>query len=217
MGYQPKNSYYGHAVGAMNYASGAHSHIEGYSNSTSSSYSTFQDALEKIGKAASQCGVSMQEAINALTNSTSLGNAPIDTLQEFSNYINIKAKPLDADASADAIKKINKEIKNSSEIEDVMKDFELPHYDFEDMDLLGALDQSQKSEPTPIKQKATSSIKTKITLRYDTAENWCKNEKCVLLPGEVAFSEDGDTRKMLVGDGRTTIAEFLKTGHYISI
>lgn len=135
-----KSFNYGHAEGAYSYAEGVYSHAEGYSNTASSMQSSFdemQEAMRKIQRVASAAGVSMTEAVAALGNiyKSCQGNAEsintINTLEQKTQEPLVKM--------AQALKEEKQLPKNP-----YLEDFEIPHYDFEDMEIKDLIDFSIK-------------------------------------------------------------------------
>lgn len=51
---------------------------------------------------------------------------------------------------------------------------------------------------------ADNIVKTRISLRTDTVENWTANKDVVLLDGEMAVVIDGDSQRLKIGDGQRT-------------
>ena len=116
-----------------NYASGSYSHAEGaksfaagYQNKNKEqalSYHTQQmsDALSHMAKVASMCGISLTEAMSILQQIYSVGGG-ISTMVEYAQEIEKTRVPA-------------QEKKNP-----YLQDFEIPHYDFEDIDLNNFID-----------------------------------------------------------------------------
>ena len=227
---------YSHAEGHYSKADGYYSHVEGLSNALSSSdYKQYQsahkldevsEALRDISKAASIAGVSMQEALAALENFYKLGgnaDKPIKLITE---------KLAKEQKSAETIYTMAKA--KVEETNPYLADFDIPHYDFEDMKILeeapapdlDTLNEvinyvSETVQHAP-QSKPTYNLKTKITLRYDTEQNW-KDSNIILLRGEVGIAECEESnwgyhpRKIMIGNGSSTVKYFLENRHYITI
>lgn len=227
---------YSHAEGYYSKASGNCSYAEGLSNTLSSSdYKQYQsahklnevsEALRDIAKAASIAGVSMQEALAALENFYKLGgnaDKPIKLITE---------KLAEEQKSAETLYTMAKA--KVEETNPYLADFDIPHYDFEDMKILeeapapdlDTLNEvinyvSETVQHAP-QSKPTYNLKTKITLRYDTEQNW-KDSNIILLRGEVGIAECEESnwgyhpRKIMIGNGSSTVKYFLENGHYITI
>lgn len=229
---------YSHAEGHYSIANGYYSHAEGLSNTLSSSdYKQHQsahkldevsEALRDIAKAASIAGVSMQEALAALENFYKLGgNASADKSIKL-----ITEKLAKEQKSAETLYTMAKA--KVEETNPYLVDFDIPHYGFEDMtileeapapgldtlnEIINYVSEIIQHEP---KSKPTYDLKTKITLRYDTEQNW-KDSNVTLLRGEVGIAECEESdwgyhpRKIMIGNGSSTVKYFLENGHYITI
>ena len=107
--------------------------LKQYNNHIQAQISDLQQALQKIAKASSAVGVFMQEAMAALGNvyKSCQGNAEsintINTLEQKTQEPLIKM--------AQALKEEKQISKNS-----YLEDFEIPHYDLEDMDIKNIID-----------------------------------------------------------------------------
>ena len=126
----------GERESSTTYASGYYSHTEGHQNKTSAmqnSFNEMQEAMKKLQHAASAAGVSMTEAATALGNiyKSCQGNAEsinaINTLEQKTQEPLVKM--------AQALKEEKRLPKNP-----YLEDFEIPHYDFEDMDIKNLID-----------------------------------------------------------------------------
>ena len=133
-----KPSGYSYAEGYESYASGSCSHAEGYSNrisSLQSSVDEMQNAMKKIQQAASTAGVSMGEAISALKN--------IYTVPENEKPIKgaFEGESCSAQQALVKLAQAMKEFKEQEEKKNpYLEDFEIPHYDFEDMKIKDLID-----------------------------------------------------------------------------
>lgn len=229
---------YSHAEGYYSKAGGNCSYAEGLSNTLSSSdYKQYQqvhkldelsEALKDIAKAASIAGVSMQEAVNALKNIYTVpGN-------EKPVKVAFEGAPISTQEALIEMAEVMREAKEREEINPYLADFDIPHYDFEDMKILeeapapdlDTLNEvinyvSETVQHAP-QSKPTYNLKTKITLRYDTEQNW-KDSDIILLRGEVGIAECEESnwgyspRKIMIGNGSSTVKYFLENGHYITI
>ena len=123
--------------GAQSYATGHYSHVEGTSTSRRTNLENHMaemtEAMKKLQYAASTAGVSMTEAIAALGNiyKSCQGNAEsinvINTLEQKTQEPLVKM--------AQALKEEKQLSKNP-----YLGDFEIPHYDFEDIDIKDLID-----------------------------------------------------------------------------
>lgn len=108
--------------------------LKHYNNHIQNQISDLQEAMQKISKAASAAGVSMAEATSALANiyNQTQGNA------ESINTINT----LDPTTQEPIIKMAQalKEEKQSRQKNPYLEDFEIPHYDFENMEIKNLID-----------------------------------------------------------------------------
>lgn len=229
---------YSHAEGHYSKADGYYSHTEDLSNTLSSSdYKQYQsahkfdelsEALRDIAKAASTAGVSMKEALSALESFYKLGgnaDKPIKLITE---------KLAEKQKSAETLYTMAQAKIKENSVNPYLADFDIPHYDFEDMkileeapapdldtlnEIINYVSETVQYEP---KSKSTYNLKTKITLRYDTEQNW-KDNNPVLLRGEVGIAECEESswgyhpRKIMIGNGSNTVKYFLENGHYITI
>jgi hypothetical protein len=116
-----------HAEGRQSMATGHYAHAVGHSNYAN----TMQEAMETIARTASMAGVSMQEAAAAFQNLYAIGgNAkPIQLITES------EKKQSQEYREAIAPQQTKAETKNP-----YLEGFDIPHYDFEDMDIKDLID-----------------------------------------------------------------------------
>lgn len=122
-----QTSGYSHAEGKQSMATGHYAHAVGRSNYAN----TMQEAIETMAKTASMAGVSMQEAATAFQNLYAIGgNAkPIQLITENEKKQNQEYR------EAIAPQKTKAETKNP-----YLEGFDIPHYDFEDMNIKDLID-----------------------------------------------------------------------------
>lgn len=125
--YTDNTQRYSHAEGIQSMASGHYAHAVGRSNYAN----TMQEAMETIAKTASMVGVSMQEAAAAFQNLYTIGgNAkPIQLITEMEKKENQEYR------ETITPQKEKTETKNP-----YLEGFDIPHYDFEDMDIKDLID-----------------------------------------------------------------------------
>lgn len=126
-----------------NYASGSYSHAEGAQSfavghwnrnkEQELSYHTQQmsDALSHMAKVASMCGLSLTEAMSALQRLYSVGGKA-SAMAEYAQEIEKTSAPAQ---KIETPRAPVQEKKNP-----YLQDFEIPHYDFEDIDLNNFID-----------------------------------------------------------------------------
>lgn len=128
---------YSHAEGHSSLASGYCSHAEGHQTKVStmqSSVNEMQEAMKRIQQAASMAGVSMAEAVSALKNIYTVpGNEkPVKATFE--------GAPISAQEALVKMAETMREAKEREKKNPYLEDFEIPHYDFEDMDIEHLID-----------------------------------------------------------------------------
>ena len=186
------------------------------------------EALKTIQHAASIAGVSMKDACAAFESFYKLGgnaDKPIKLITE---------KLAEEQKSAETLYTMARA--KVEETNPYLADFDIPQYSFEDIKILeeaptpdlDTLNEiinyvsktaQQESEP---KTTTNYNLKTKITLRYDTEQNW-KDSNIILLRGEVGIAECAESnqgyhpRKIMIGNGSSPVKYFLENGHYITI
>lgn len=99
---------------------------------------SMSEAMRIIANTASTAGISMQEAVAAFQSLFALGgNSSLDTaLQSMQNGTKLQQKQVEnlyTMARSNAIKKQEKKNPN-------LDDFEIPHYEFEDIDIKNLID-----------------------------------------------------------------------------
>lgn len=126
-------------VGDFSYAASHCSHVEGYSNKTSllqNSFDETQEAMKRVQQAASTAGVSMVEAVNAL-------KSVYNTVPGDEKPVKVTFEGAAPSSSQEALIKIEKAMREAKEREKknpYLEDFEIPHYDFENMDIKSLID-----------------------------------------------------------------------------
>lgn len=122
-----QTSGYSHAEGKQSMTTGHYAHAVGRSNYAN----TMQEAIETMAKTASMAGISIQEAATAFQNLYAIGgNAkPIRLITEGEKKQNQEYH------EAIAPQKTKAETKNP-----YLEGFDIPHYDFEDMDIKDLID-----------------------------------------------------------------------------
>ena len=186
-----------HAVGYQSIANGQYSHAEGAASMAS--------AMNKLQQAASMAGVSIAQAAQSMNDMMKGLEPSIDTVQEVAKYVEEKQ-------------------------EEKISPYEFPKFDLKDY---GVQDfdfdkefEFKPFEPEEIERAyapkgSTMTMKTRICLRYDTEENWRQQPDFIPMKGEVccvetAYSDWGyNERKIVIGDGQSTLIGMLDNGHYL--
>ena len=179
---------YSHAEGAQNSAFGNCSHVDGWNS---------------IARAMSEASISTQQAIDAFCNL--FGNIPIVEKQEEIN----------------TLKEVKEYVaKQEEKEEDLFERFHIEHLEMKNL-----LEDSTEPQPAAQPQSKTSSstctVKTRLCMRYDTEENWRTNPGFIPLRGEVCIVEAADSdwgyhpRKIIIGNGTSTLLNMLENGHYM--
>ena len=116
----------------FNQTKGNSFHAEGPQTKVStmqSSVDEMQEAMKRIQQAASMAGVSMAEAISALKNIYTIpGN-------EKPVKVAFEGAPISAQEALVKMAEAMREAKEQEKKNHYLEDFEIPHYDFEDMDI----------------------------------------------------------------------------------
>lgn len=133
-----KSSGYSHTEEQTSYVNSNYSHAEGYQTKISSlqnSVDEMQEAMKRIQQAASTAGVSITEAVNILKNIYTVpGNEkPIKVAFE--------GAPCSTQQALVKLTQAMKEFKEQEEKKNpYLEDFEIPHYDFEDIKIKDLID-----------------------------------------------------------------------------
>ena len=132
---KPRGS--GYAEGYSSLASGHYSHAEGCQTKASAmqnSVNEMQEAMKRVQQVASAAGVSMTEAVSALKNIYTVpGN-------EKPVKVAFEGAPISTQEALVKIAEAMREAKEREKKNPYLEDFEIPHYDFEDVDIEHLID-----------------------------------------------------------------------------
>ena len=191
-----------HAVGYQNIANGQYSHAEVRNT-------TMEGAMQRLQQAANAAGVSMAQAAQSMSNMMKEIYPSIDTIQEVAQYVEEKQEEK---LSPYEFPKFDLKDYGVQEF-DFDKEFEFKPFEPEEI---------ERACASTAPKGSTMTMKTRICLRYDTEENWRRQPGFIPMKGEVccvetAYSDWGyHERKIVIGNGESTLVNMLDNGHYLS-
>lgn len=184
---------YSHAEGYMTTASGTYSYAEGFSN--------LANAAGKIGASMEQVASALQGLINTG------GNDYYDSLKELAEYTT-KITPKDIGFTLQEVD---------------MSGFDPVELTPIGLDINGATNEPEAAKESSAAHSSNKLYKTRITLRYDTLENWESNPDFIPLRGEVCIIESPyeswryRERYIVIGNGESTLLSMYDDRHFITI
>ena len=166
--------------------------------------SSYTADFSSIAQSMREASISTQQAIDAFYNL--FGNCAlfekqeeIDTLKEVQQYVTKQEK---------------------QEKQDLFEKFNIEHLEIKNL-LEDNTEPQLAAQPQPKTSSSTCTVKTRLCMRYDTEENWRTNPEFVPLRGEVCIVEAADSdwgyhpRKIIIGNGTSTLLNMLENGHYM--
>ena len=197
-----------------------YSHAEGYS-STATGYHSYAEGFNNLASAAAKIGASMTDVVNALQGAMLGGNDHIDTWKELSDYI-IPADKVQSQSKKKIEESLPKDIGFTLQEVD-MSGFEPVKLAPIGFEISGATEEPKATIDRPAAHSSNKLFKTRITLRYDTLENWESNPDFVPLRGEVCIIESPyeswgyHERHIVIGNGESTLLSMYNNRHYLTI
>lgn len=155
------------------------------------------EGYSSLAQSMREAGISTQQTIDAFYNL--FGNCSLFEKQE----------------EIDALEVVTKQ----EEKQDLFEKFNIEHLEIKNLLEEQPEPQQLAAQPQP---KTTTTVKTRLCMRYDTEDNYRNNcPKFTPLRGEICIVETTysgggyNPRKIIIGNGESTLLNMLDNGHYI--